>query len=222
MGGWCGSRWNLTKLCWLPEGKFRLLVTAHLSNGQQEDITDQVLYASNNSEVVKVDEQGQVAAVRTGETSVMIRASGYAVSARVGVIAKPIPRYPKVLTNNFIDDYVFAKLKRFNIIPSKLSSDTEFLRRVCLDLTGTLPPPERVREFTASKDRRKRQKLVEVLLNTPEFVDYWTFRFADLYRAAFYATDLIPGGPRGTGSGFATTWPQTSPMISWPGRGLPP
>ena len=177
-----------------PEGKFRLLVTAHLSNGQQEDITDQVFYASNNSEVVKVDEQGQVAAVRTGETSVMIRASGYAVSARVGVIAKPIPRYPKVLTNNFIDDYVFAKLKRFNIIPSKLSSDTEFLRRVCLDLTGTLPPPERVREFAASKDRRKRQKLVEVLLNTPEFVDYWTFRFADLYRAAFYA------------NGFNTRW----------------
>ena len=54
-----------------PEGKHRLLVTAHLSNGQQEDITDQVLYASNNSEVVKVDEQGQVAAVRTGETSVI-------------------------------------------------------------------------------------------------------------------------------------------------------
>ena len=173
-----------------PEGKFRLLVTAHLSNGQQEDITDQVLYASNNSEVVKVDEQGQVAAVRTGETSVMIRASGYAVSARVGVIAKPIPRYPKVPVNNFIDEFVFAKLKKFNILPSELSSDTEFLRRVCLDLTGTLPPPARVREFAASKNRGKRQKLVEVLLDTPEFVDYWTFRFADLFRVARYANQI--------------------------------
>ena len=173
-----------------PEGKFRLLVTAHLSNGQQEDITDQVLYASNNSEVVKVDEQGQVAAVRTGETSVMIRASGYAVSARVGVIAKPIPRYPKMPVNNFIDEFVFAKLKKFNILPSELSSDTEFLRRVCLDLTGTLPPPARVREFAASKDRGKRQKLVKVLLDTPEFVDYWTFRFADLFRVARYANQI--------------------------------
>ena len=170
-----------------PDGKHRLLVTAHLSNGQQEDISDQVLYASNNSEVVKVDEQGQVAAVRTGETSVIVRASGFAVSARVGVVAKPIARYPKVARHNFIDDHVFAKLKKFNIIPSKLSSDTEFLRRVCLDLTGTLPPPERVREFAASKDRRKRQKVVEVLINTPEFIDYWTFRFADLFRVAFYA-----------------------------------
>ena len=50
-----------------PEGKHRLLVTAHLSNGQQEDISDQVLYASNNSEVVKVDEQGQVAACGRGK-----------------------------------------------------------------------------------------------------------------------------------------------------------
>ena len=173
-----------------PEGKHRLLVTAHLSNGQQEDISDQVLYASNNSEVVKVDEQGQVAAVRTGETSVMVRASGFAVSARVGVVAKPIARYPKVPHNNFIDDHVFAKLKKFNIIPSQLSSDTEFLRRVCLDLTGTLPPPSRVRKFAASKNRQKRQKVVEVLLNTPEFIDYWTFRFADLFRVTRYANQI--------------------------------
>ena len=175
-----------------PEGKHRLLVTAHLSNGQQEDISDQVLYASNNSEVVKVDEQGQVAAVRTGETSVMVRAAGFATSARVGVIGKPIARYPKVPHNNFIDDYVFAKLKKFNIIPSKLSSDTEFLRRVCLDLTGILPPPEQVREFAASKDRRERQKLVEVLMNTPEFIDYWTFRFADVFRVDRYANQIDP------------------------------
>ena len=175
-----------------PEGKHRLLVTAHLSNGQQEDISDQVLYASNNSEVVKVDEQGQVAAVRTGETSVMVRAAGFATSTSVGVIGKPIARYPKVPHNNFIDDYVFAKLKKFNIIPSKLSSDNEFLRRVCLDLTGVLPPTERVREFAASKDRRKRQKVVEVLLNTPEFVDFWTYRFADVFRVARYANQINP------------------------------
>ena len=84
---------------------------------------------------------------------------------------------------------MFAKLKKFNSIPSELSSDTEFLRRVCLDLTGTLPP-ERVREFAASKDR---QKLVEVLLNTPEFVDYWTFRFTDLFRVGRSDPKTGPG-----------------------------
>ena len=88
---------------------------------------------------------------------------------------------------------MFAKVKKFNSIPSELSSDTEFLRRVCLDLTGTLPPPERVREFAASKDRQKRQKLVEVLLNTPEFVDSWTFRFTDLFRVGRSDPKTGPG-----------------------------
>ena len=67
-----------------------------------------------------------------------------------------------------------------------MSSDAEFLRRVCLDLTGTLPPPERTREFLASRDPRKRDKLIEVLLNTPEYEDYWTYRFADLFRIAWF------------------------------------
>ena len=164
------------------QGKQQLLVSAHLSNGRREDITEQVLYVSNNPEVVKVTPGGQVQAVRTGETAVMIRAAGHAVSARLGVVAEPVPDYPEVPRSNFLDEYVFAKLQKFSIIPSGLSSDEEFLRRLCLDVTGTLPPPERVREFLADKDPQKREKLIEVLLHTPEYVDYWTFRFSDLFR----------------------------------------
>lgn len=168
------------------KGKQQLLVTALLSNGQREDITDEVLYASNNAEVVKVNSSGEVEAVGPGETAIMIRASGTAVSALVGVISEPIPNYPEVEPNNFIDSFVFSKLRQFNIIPSELSSDEEFLRRVCLDLTGTLPPPERTREFLASKDPEKREKLIETLLNTPEYEDYWTYRFAELFRIAWF------------------------------------
>ena len=66
-----------------------------------------------------------------------------------------------------------------------LSGDSEFLRRVCLDLTGTLPPPERVREFLASADPRKREKVIDALIASPEYVDYWTFRFADIFRVCY-------------------------------------
>ena len=166
------------------EGKHGLLVRAHLSNGQKEDMTDQVLYVSNNPEVVKVTPTGLMEAVRTGETAVMIRAAGHAVSATVGVIAEPIPDYPQVERRNLIDEYVFAKLRKFNIIPSELSSDEEFLRRVCLDLTGMLPPPDRVREFLSDRDPEKRGKLIEILLDSPEYVEYWTFRFSDFLRVS--------------------------------------
>ena len=70
------------------------------------------------------------------------------------------------------------------ILPSELSSDSEFLRRVCLDITGTLPPPRRAREFLASRDSQKREKLIQILLNSPEYVDYWTYRLADLFRVS--------------------------------------
>ena len=171
----------------------QFLVTAHLSNGRWEDITHQVLCTSNNPEVLGVNEECLVTAVKTGESAVVIRAAGQAVSARVGVIEKRLGSYPKLVRHNFIDDYVFGKLRKFNIVPSRLSDDGEFLRRVCLDLTGTLPPADRVRQFLADEDPQKRDKLIEVLLNSPEYVDYWTFRFADLFRV----------GPQGGASKYA-------------------
>src|SRR5262249_42647860 len=153
-------------------------------------ITDQVLYVSNNPEVVRVTPEGLVEAVRTGETAVMIRAAGHVAGTSCGVISRPLVKYPKVPRSNFIDEYVFEKLRRFNIVPSSISSDAEFLRRVCLDLTGTLPPPDRVREFLSSKDPGKRDQLIETLLRSPEYVDYWTFRFADLFRVGVFATGI--------------------------------
>lgn len=171
------------------KGRQQLLVAAHLSNGRREDITDQVLYVSNDPNVVEVNDTGLVRPVKTGETAILIRAAGHAASAGFGVIKEPILDYPKVSRRNFIDDFIFAKLRKFNIIPSELSSDQEFLRRVCLDLTGTLPPPHRVREFLVSKNPRKRDELIETLLSSPEYVDYWGFRFSDLMRVTVTSTE---------------------------------
>jgi len=163
-----------------PEGEHRLLVTARLADGRREDFSDQVLYETNNREVARVTPEGLVRVVAPGETYVMIRAAGHFVSARVGVIKAPIPDYPDLPRHNFIDDHVFAKLRRLHIVPSELASDEEFIRRLCLDLTGKLPPPERVREFLADEDAQKRDKLIETLLETPEYVAHWAKRLGDL------------------------------------------
>ncbi len=181
-----------------PGGSQQLVVMAHLSNGWSEDISDQVLYASNNPEVVSVESDGRVTAVAKGETSIMIRAAGLAVTARAGVITDVIPNYPEIPKANFIDEYVFAKLRRYNIVPSKLSSDAEFLRRACLDLAGTLPPRGRVREFLSSRDPLKREKLVETLMSSPEFVEHQTFRLSQLLRVA--------RGQNGSSSEFNTAY----------------
>ena len=174
------------ELVLLPREKHRLLVSAYLSNGLREDITDQVNYVADNPEVVKVSPEGVVHARTAGEAVVLVGAAGHAVSVHLGVIDRLVDRYPQFVANNFIDKYIFARLRKFNIVPSELSSDAEFLRRVCLDVTGTLPPPGRVREFLASKDPRKRNKLIEILLNSLEYQDFWTFRFSDLFRTGGY------------------------------------
>lgn len=173
-------------------GARRILVTARFEDGHAEDFTRQVLYASNNGDVATVTANGVVSGKRLGETAVLIRGAGQVASASVGVIGPPVADYPRAPRVNFIDDAVFAKLEKFHIVPSELSGDGEFLRRVCLDLTGTLPPPGRVREFIASKDSRKREKVIDALIGSPEFVDYWTFRFSDIFRVSIFANGLTP------------------------------
>lgn len=174
------------------DGSRRLLVTAHFSDGRSEDYTNQVLYSSNDADVAEVTAAGKVTAKRRGETAILVRAPGLVASAGVGIVGPPLARYPQVSSFNFIDEPVLKKLKQFNLAPSEVASDSEFIRRVCLDLTGTLPPVERTREFLASKDPRKREKLVDALLGSPEFVDYWTFRFSDIFRVAIFANGLTP------------------------------
>ncbi len=167
-------------------GRHQLAVTGYLANGRSEDLTGSVAFVSEDPAVADVTEDGLIVAKKPGETSIMVRAAGgFSQHVTVGVIEKPILNYPPIESRNYIDQFVQAKLRKFQIVPSERATDAEFLRRVCLDLGGTLPPPERVREFLADKDPRKRDRLIETLLDSPEYVDYWTFRFGDLLRATF-------------------------------------
>lgn len=194
-----GAEAKLTRLELTPpmailsqEGERHLLVTARFDDGHTEDYTHQASYTVNDPEIASVGAGGVVAAKKRGETSVLVRAGGHLASAVVGVIGPPLGNYPAIQSNNFIDDRIFEKLRRFQILPSPLAGDSEFLRRVCLDLTGTLPPPERVRQFLADTDPHKREKVIDALIGSPEFVDYWTFRFADLFRVSIFGNGLSP------------------------------
>ena len=137
--------------------------------------------------VVEVDPSGRVRAVGHGETDVIVRAVGHTTAVRIAVVQPPLLEYTDIPARNLIDQLVFAKLRKLSVRPSPLSSDAEFLRRVCLDLTGTLPPAERVREFLEDPDSDKRDRLIDVLLETPEYIDFWTFRFADVLRVEYNA-----------------------------------
>src|SRR5205814_1524366 len=82
--------------------------------------------------------------------------------------------------NNFIDEHVFAKLAALRIQPSELSGDSEFLRRVFLDTIGVMPTPDEARAFLADTRPDKRARLIEHVLQRPEFVDHWSLFLGDL------------------------------------------
>ena len=83
-------------------------MTAHFSDGHTEDYTHQALYTVNDGEVASVSASGVVSAKRRGETSILVRAAGQVASVGVGVIGPPVPDYPKIARDNFIDD-TFSK-----------------------------------------------------------------------------------------------------------------
>ncbi len=81
-----------------------------------------------------------------------------------------------------IDELVLARLKSLGIEPASPSSDAVFLRRVYLDVIGTLPTAAEVRAFLADRDPTKRAKLIDHLLGRDEFADYWAMKWSDLLR----------------------------------------
>ena len=161
----------------------QLVVTAEFEDGSKEDATGKVQYSSGNAAVVKVGQRGRLIATGPGETAVMVRMLGKAVAVRVAVVEDPpMKDYPDVPRKNFIDEFVFAKLERLNIIPSPPSSDEEFLRRVYLDTIGVLPTLEEARQFLRSEVSGKRAVLIDQLLGRDEFNDVWAINFNQVFR----------------------------------------
>jgi len=162
----------------------QLVAVAYYSDGSVRDVTQLVQYSSNNPDVVQVNAKGEAKALQPGETAIMVRTMGRAVSARILVAeSKAATAYPRVPRNNFIDEHVFAKLQKLNIQPSELSTDAEFLRRVYLDTIGKLPTEEEARAFFNLKTPNKRTQAIDWLLQQPEFAELWALKFTELTRA---------------------------------------
>ena len=88
--------------------------------------------------------------------------------------------YDKFPRNNFIDEFILAKLKALNIAPSGMASDATFIRRAYIDAAGILPTAEEVENFLSDTAPGKRAKLIDSLLERDEFVDYWSYKWSDL------------------------------------------
>ena len=163
-------------------GRAPLRVLAHWSDGAVEDVTPLCRYQTNDESIVAVDDEGVVMSKGRGDTHVVaFYDSGVAVAPVLRPVSPKVgPDYPDVPTPTKIDALVVAKLRKLGIVPSEVCSDAEFLRRVSLDLTGTLPTPQEVEAFVADASADKRAKKVEELLGRPTYVARWTTKLCDI------------------------------------------
>lgn len=164
-----------------PGGTQQIVVIARYSDGTDRDVTRLTTFLTSNSTSARVSASGRIEAAERGEAFVTARFDAFTVGTEVVVIPRDLEfEFPEVPGSHFIDRLIHDKLRKLRIAPSPLAGDAEFLRRVSLDITGSLPTAERVREFVANGDPDKREKLVDELLERKEFVEMWVMKWAEL------------------------------------------
>ncbi|MBI2804607.1 MAG: DUF1553 domain-containing protein [Planctomycetes bacterium] len=158
-------------------------VHAHYSDGSIADVTQRAQYESNDPDISVVDATGLVRALdMSGEAAIMARYQGQVATFRATVpLGVKIPSYA-FEEKTVVDRFTKKKWQELGIVPSNLSSDEVFVRRVYHDITGTLPTPKQVSAFLADKNPNKRDKLIDHLVETPEYSYYFANRWADVLR----------------------------------------
>lgn len=164
----------------------QLKVTAQFSDGSTEDVTRLALFQSNESAYAGVDAGGRVqVGTIAGEAAITAR---YVDKFAVCNVLVPLPGkvdpavYAKLPRFNFIDGHVWNKLQQLNITPSDPASDSAFHRRAYLNIIGRLPTPDETRGFLSDTDSKKKSRLIDSLLDRPEYADFWANKWADLLR----------------------------------------
>jgi len=158
-----------------------LTVRAKYSDGTDRDVTSLAFFSSNNETAAEISQTGVVTANERGEAFIMARFDTHTVGSHFVVLPKGLQyEDPKTPEFNYIDTLVHNKLKKLRITPSELCTDEKFLRRVFIDITGTLPSSEEHEKFLADTDPQKREKVIDQLLQRKEFVDIWVMKWAEL------------------------------------------
>jgi hypothetical protein len=158
-------------------------VVATYTDGKTRDVTAEAFVESGNSDVAKTDGGGLIDTLRRGEAPLLARYEGNYMATTLTVMGDRTGfAWQQPETWSRIDELVASKWERMKIQPSDLCTDAEFLRRVYLDLTGLPPTAEEVRAFMeeTSPPREKRDAIIDKLIGSPQFVEHWTNKWADM------------------------------------------
>jgi hypothetical protein len=166
-----------------PAHTQQLAVLAHFSDGSVRDVTRMAVFSSSDEAVATVNDVGFVSGVDRGEAAILVRYLEHMETSSL-MFLKTVEGFvwnpPQA--NNYVDELVFQKLNQLQILPSEICTDDEFVRRVYLDVLGVLPSAAETAAFLADPASDKRAKLIDALLERPEYAEFWALKWSDLLR----------------------------------------
>jgi hypothetical protein len=162
--------------------KTQLRVLAFWTNGDVEDVTELTRFRTNDEGVTTVSTSGLVTSISPGDSHIV---AFYDNGVQPVPVLLPLSdrtgdRHPNVETPTKIDELIAVKHRKMGIVPSDLATDAEFLRRLSVDLSGSMPTPKEVEDFLADTSSDKRARKVEELLASPQYAAWWTTRLCDV------------------------------------------
>lgn len=166
-----------------PADSQQISVVAVMTDGSTKDVTDLAGYSVSDTSVCTVDANGLVKKQKRGEAAVLVRFLEHIESLTLTFVEDEAAfAWTNPPVNNYIDERVNDKLKLLQYSASPTCSDSEFLRRVHLDVIGILPTLEETEAFLAETDPTKRSKLIDRLLERPEYARFWAVKWGDLLK----------------------------------------
>lgn len=166
-----------------PSGtRQQLRVIAVSADGRRRDVTAEAAFESNAKPIADVDSRGLIQGAHIpGEAAILARYMGHVAVCRVR-LPQPGVEFPRPPAHNFVDELVWDKLQQMGVQPAELCDDATFLRRIYLDVIGTLPTAAEARKFLADPGPDKRRQLIDQLLQREEYAIYWSLRWSDLLK----------------------------------------
>ncbi|WP_144995698.1 DUF1549 and DUF1553 domain-containing protein [Polystyrenella longa] len=173
------------RILWEKSPRQQLYVMGEFSDGSIKDLTDLTVFSSSNERVAFASPEGLVEKSNRGETTILARYLDKMSTCEISFLEDVDGfAWANPQENNFIDTLAFAKMQQLQILPSELCSDEEFLRRAYLDVTGRLPRVEEATVFLNDSSADKRAHLIDQLLETPEYAQFWSLKWSDVLRAS--------------------------------------
>ncbi|MCA9098320.1 MAG: DUF1549 domain-containing protein, partial [Planctomycetaceae bacterium] len=162
----------------------QIVLMGTFSDGSVRDLTPLACYSSSNENVAKVNDDGLVTKTSRGETAVLARYLDKMATCYITFL-EDVPGFAwnNPAEKGFVDNLVFNKLKALQILPSDVATDEEFLRRAYLDTTGRLPTLAEVQAFNGNPSPNKRDELVDQLVDSDDFANFWALKWADILRS---------------------------------------